>query len=155
MRRLIDAWRNTQGFTLLEILLAATVLCVAVAFLTKIFYGVGSVSADSKSETQKILIAQSAMEITVAGIMDNLAVYKGSNINFQPDVPKDITIVDNGTTKLVEPGSGITLSVQVTRTDNLNSTSTKVLKDFKIEVTVNDSSDPDRAYRLTSYLLGV
>jgi type II secretory pathway component PulJ len=138
---------NRRGFTLLEILLAAGLLLGAVVYLTRIYYGVGSISADSRLQMEQIIIAQSAMEIVMAGILDeeNLRKFKEDDI-----VEKDITIYGPDDNPLgAESGFAVVVVVYTDPTDY----ETTDLTDFMIVVTAKHPQLRD--FTLTHHLLGV
>ncbi len=138
---------NHRGFTLLEILLAVGLLLGAVVYLTRIFYGVGSISADSRLQMEQIIIAQSAMEIVVAGILDkdNLPIFKGDDF-FAANNPQEVGIVGDD---LLVGESGIEVKVQIERSNNPNPD----LKNFTIEVVAKHPRSRD--FKLVHHLLGV
>jgi type II secretory pathway pseudopilin PulG len=156
MKGFVKYISNHRGFTLLEILLAAGMLLGALVYLTRIFYGVGSISADSRLQMEQIIIAQSAMEIVVAGILDdeNLPTFKGEYLT--DNVRTQMYIVGSPGSEDLVGNSGITVEVWVYRTDNANAN----MKDFKIEVIAkhpyaHEDENDNRNFKLTHYLLGV
>lgn len=162
-RKIFRVGVNHRGFTLLEILLATSLLLVAVAYLTRVYYGAGAISADSQRELHKIILAQNAMEVVVAGITDpnNLNAFKTDTF-FEDEagqpITREIFIKDPPSATpdfFLDPDSDIDLIVEVTRRANPNSSDDKIIRDFTIEVTVTYNDDDSDAFKLTHELLGV